>query len=222
MAEALSFLDPLRALPGLTVGWLGRVPGVDVSCDRDEAMRRLRPHHERWLADSGADGFHRAEQVHGTRVVVVPGAETVTAADGLPCAAGADGLVTNTPGVTLGIYVADCGPLWLCDPVRRVAGLVHSGKKGTEGDVFGAGIAVMHHRFGTVAGDVTAVLGPCIRPPDYEVDFAAGIARQAGRHGVGRFADCGINTAADPERHYSYRRELGKTGRMLAIIRLES
>ena len=225
MVEASSFLDPLHALPGVCAGWCGRVAGVDVACGRDEAMRRLRPHHEAWLAAGrgGEDGaFWRAEQVHENRVAVVPGAETMVAADGLPCVTGADGLVTGDVGVTLGIYVADCGPIWLFDPVRRVAGLLHSGKKGTDRDIFGVALETMRCGFGSDAGDVVAVLGPCIRPPDYEVDFAAEISRQAARHGVGRYFDCGINTASNLRLNYSYRRELGETGRMLATIRLES
>jgi copper oxidase (laccase) domain-containing protein len=77
---------------------------------------------------------------------------------------------------------------------------------------------LMAKHFGTWPGDVTAVLGPCIRPPDYEVDFAAGIGRQAAHAEVGNFIDCGHNTASDPSRFYSYRKELGKTGRMMAMI----
>jgi copper oxidase (laccase) domain-containing protein len=65
---------------------------------------------------------------------------------------------------------------------------------------------------------VTAVLGPCIRPPDYEIDFAAEIGHQAARAGVGNFIDCGLNTASDSARFYSYRKELGITGRMMALI----
>jgi copper oxidase (laccase) domain-containing protein len=72
--------------------------------------------------------------------------------------------------------------------------------------------------FGTRAQDVTAVLSPCIRPPDYEVDIPAAIARQAAAAGVGNFIDCGLNTASDPSRFYSYRKELGKTGRMMALM----
>ena len=79
----------------------------------------------------------------------------------------------------------------------------------------------MATHFGTRAADVTAVLGPCIRPPDYEIDFAAEISRQAERSGVGNFIDCGLNTASDPVRFYSYRKELGKTGRMMAMIASE-
>ena len=81
-----------------------------------------------------------------------------------------------------------------------------------------AALETMAREFGTRPGDVTAVLGPCIRPPHYEIDFAAEIARQAERAGVADFADCGENTAADLSRHYSYRMELGKTGRMMALI----
>jgi YfiH family protein len=221
--ETISFLAPLHDLPGIRAGWCARLAAVDVDHDRDEAMRRLRPHHEEWLAEwgGGAGAFWRAEQVHGNHVAVVPGADTMLAPDGLPCVPGADGLLTATPGVTLGIYVADCGPIWLADPVRRVVGLLHSGKKGTEHDIFGVAVEMMRREFQSAASDIVAVLGPCIRPPDYEVDFAGEIASQAARHGVGRFLDCGINTASDLQSNYSYRRELGKTGRMLATIRLE-
>jgi copper oxidase (laccase) domain-containing protein len=219
-----SFLAPLRAIPGVWAGWCPRFPGVDSECDRDEAMRRLRPFHEAWLTGQGGGGkpFWRAEQVHGNRVAVVPGAETIEAADGLPCVPGVDGLVTGQSGITLGVYVADCGPIWLVDPVRRVVGLLHSGKKGTESDILGVALDLFTRDFGSCPEDIIAVLGPCIRPPDYEVDFAVTIAMQAERRRIGGFFDCRVNTATDLVANYSYRRELGKTGRMLAAIRLES
>lgn len=224
MTEAISFLSQMQALQGIRAGWCGRISGVDVDCDRDQAMRRLRPHHEARLAEQGGGvrTFWRAEQVHSNHVAIVPGAETTLAPDGLPCVPNVDGLLTATPGVTLGIYVADCGPIWLADPVRRVVGLLHSGKKGTEQDILGVAVEMMHREFDCDPADIVAVLGPCIRPPDYEVDFASTLADQAARHGIGQFSDCGINTASDLDVHYSYRRELGKTGRMLATIRLES
>lgn len=220
----MSFPTLLRGLPGVWAGWCGRIPELDVTCDRGEAMQRMRPHHESWLAGEGAEpgSLWRAEQLHGNRVAVVPGVATIEAADGLPCVPGVDGLITSLPGITLGIHVADCGPIWLVDPVRRVVGLLHSGKKGTEMDILGVALERFASDFGSRPADVIAVLGPCIRPPDYEVDFAATLAAQAARHGVRRFCDCGVNTAADLTAHYSYRRELGKTGRMLAAIRLES
>ena len=76
----------------------------------------------------------------------------------------------------------------------------------------------MGERYGTRPADLVAVLGPCIRPPHYEIDFAAEIARQARILGIGEFHDHGENTACDLTSHYSYRIEKGCTGRMLALI----
>ncbi len=129
-----------------------------------------------------------------------------------------DGLITGETGVVLAIYVADCGAIWLADRKTGAIGLLHSGKKGTEAKIFQVALDRMTEQFGTQPGDVTAVLGPCIRPPDYEVDFAAEIGRQAEQAGIGNFIDCGLNTASDLTRFYSYRKELGKTGRMMALI----
>ena len=63
-------------------------------------------------------------------------------------------------------------------------------------------------------------LSPCIRPPHYEVDFAAEIIRQARAAGVEQVHDSGRCTASDPARYYSYRAEKGRTGRMLALLAL--
>jgi hypothetical protein len=183
--------------------------------EREEALRRLAGHHTRALAGLGIDAlpFATAAQVHGNGVAVVDGSESGSAH-------GADALVTGKPGVVLGIYVADCCAIYLVDPVRRVIGLAHSGRKGTELGIATAAIEKMKAEFGSEPADMIAQLSPCIRPPDYEVDFAAEIARQCKAAGVGRVADCGSNTAADLNRYYSYRIEKGKTGRMLAVLAL--
>jgi copper oxidase (laccase) domain-containing protein len=220
VTEALSFLDPISRIPDVRAAWIGRLSDVEVAVDREEAMIRLRPAHEAAVVEFADDkaSWWRAEQVHGNAVAVVPGPETILAADGLPVVPGVDGLVTNQPGVVLAIYVADCGAIWLADRETGTIGLLHSGKKGTEGDIFGVALATMAREFGTRPEDVTAVLGPCIRPPHYEIDFAAEIGRQAARAGITDFTDCGEDTASDLSRHYSYRMELGKTGRMMALI----
>lgn len=221
MTEAPPFLDLLNSLPGIRAGWIPRLPGVEVNnADRDEAMRRLRPLHEQAVEDFGVDAaaWWRAEQVHATEVAIVPGARTIVAPDGLPVVPGADGLITDECGVLLAIYVADCGAIWMADRRTGAIGLLHSGKKGSEGNIFQVALDKMAREYGTRPEDVVAALGPCIRPPHYEIDFAADIARQAERAGVGEFLDCGEDTALDLSRHYSYRTELGKTGRMMALL----
>lgn len=220
VTEAFSFLDSLNAIPGVRAGWIERIANLPITGDRDEAMSLLRPYHAAAVeALAGPDAsWWRAEQVHGTRVAVVPGSPQVTAADGLPVVPSCDGLITCSSGVVLSIYAADCGVIWLADRKTGAIGLLHSGKKGTEGNILKVALDLMAEQFGTRAEDVEAVLSPCIRKPDYEVDFASTIGEQATRAGVKSFFDCGLNTASDLERFYSYRPELGKTGRMMAML----
>jgi YfiH family protein len=156
----------------------------------------------------------QAEQTHGNGVAVVDGPSSVR----VP---GVDALVTATVGLPLVVRVADCGPVFFYDPVRRVIALAHSGRKGTEANIVGATIVRMAEAFGSDPADLTVLLGPCIRPPYYEVDFAQEIGRQARSLGVRHFEDDGVCTAGDLKRYYSYRAEKGKTGRMWGMAMLE-
>lgn len=220
MTEAFPFLDPLNSIPGIRAGWIERVPGIPITGDRDEAMKLLRPHHEEFVRNFAgpATEWWRAEQVHGTAVAIVPDSPVIIAPDGLPVVPKVDGLITNHPGVALAIYSADCGAIWLADRKTGAIGLLHSGKKGTEGNILQVALDLMTANFGTRPEDVVAVLSPCIRPPDYEVDIPTEIGAQAESAGIGQYLDCGLNTAANLQRFYSYRKEMGKTGRMMALI----
>ncbi len=136
--------------------------------------------------------------------------------------AGVDGLITNLPNQLLAIYVADCAAIYLVDPVARAIGLLHSGKKGTEGNILREAVIEMQRHYGTKPGDLVCVVSPCIRPPDYDVDFAATIRDQASELGIANFHDSCQNTAADLILHYSYRIEKGQTGRMLALLSISN
>jgi copper oxidase (laccase) domain-containing protein len=214
MAEAFSFPEALTELPWLRAGFVPRIPGIDGSTDKSAALARLRPHHRSAAREIlGKTDWWTAEQVHGAKVA------EIGPADGPPSEQkGCDGLMTAAADEPLGIYVADCGAVWLADRKTRAVALLHSGKKGTELGILPAAVEAMGRAYGTRPGDLVAVLGPCIRPPHYEVDFAAEIGRQAAAAGIGAYHDCGLDTAADLERCYSYRVERGKTGRMLALI----
>jgi polyphenol oxidase len=78
----------------------------------------------------------------------------------------------------------------------------------------------MSEEFGSDPEDLIVQLSPCIRPPHYEVDFAAEIVAQLKQCGVSQIFDCGENTGSDLRRFYSYRMEKGLTGRMLALLAL--
>ena len=207
----------LSALLGMVHGFTLRVAGLEISHDKAEALARLDGIH-REIRNSyglGKAPFVTAEQVHGNRIGILD--ETIGADE---CLAGCDGLITNQPGVCLGIYVADCCAVYLVDPVRKAIGLVHSGKKGTELGIVSKAVKSMSEQFGSRAADLMVQLSPCIRPPHYEVDFAAEIVRQCRDLGVTSVHDCGVCTACDLNRYYSYRAEKGRTGRMLAFLAL--
>ena len=78
----------------------------------------------------------------------------------------------------------------------------------------------MRQGFGIESGDLIVQLSPCIRPPHYEIDFAADIVRQCRDAGIEEIFDSGVCTACDLEHYYSYRAEKGRTGRMLALLAL--
>jgi YfiH family protein len=155
----------------------------------------------------------QGEQIHGNRAAAV-GAPP----DGrVP---GVDALATNVTGLPLVVRVADCGPVFFYDPVRRAIAVAHSGRRGTEGNIVAATVACLRDNFGTEPADLIVELGPCIRPPHYEVDFAAEIGRQAQAAGVRHFHDAGVCTASRLDRYYSYRAEKGQTGRMWGVLML--
>jgi polyphenol oxidase len=210
-----------------------RIPGIDVSHDKGEVLERLDSAH-REIRD--ATGFRdwplfTAQQVHRNKIEVVDEVGSALRADGgrhgvtsLPGREfpGCDGIITNQRGIALGIYVADCCAVYIVDPKTPAIGLVHSGRKGTELGVVANAIRQMIERFGSEPANITVQLSPCIRPPHYEVDFAAEIIRQCRALGVQQIHDSDTCTACDLARYYSYRAEKGKTGRMLAVLGLES
>lgn len=218
MTEAFFFLHPLVDLPGFHASWIPRLPGVDVLGDRDFALRNLAPHHDRIIAEEFPETLtrHHAEQIHGNGVALV----SEKSPEKFLTHPNVDGLVTNLPGELLAIYIADCAAIYLVDPVIRSIALLHSGKKGTELNILSEAVRKMTAAYGTNPADLTCVVSPCIRPPDYDIDFAAIIREQAAELGIANFHDNCENTASDLSVHYSYRQEKGQTGRMLALLAL--
>ena len=80
-----------------------------------------------------------------------------------------DGMVTNVPGICLVTFYADCVPLYLVDPVRKVIGLSHSGWRGTVGNMAGVTVKRMEEVFGSRPEDILAAVGPSICQDCYEV-----------------------------------------------------
>lgn len=147
----------------------------------------------------------------------------------------ADALVTDRPGLLLGILTADCAPVLFADEGAGVVGAAHAGWKGAITGVTDATIDAME-ALGADRSRIVAAVGPCIARPSYEVDegffrrfaeadpenerfFSAGaradrhqfdleayVASRLAAAGIGRIELMGLDTYADERRFYSFRR----------------
>jgi copper oxidase (laccase) domain-containing protein len=194
-----------------------RIPDIDVSHNKAEALRRLESAHREIRNAIGIGDWPllTAQQIHGDKIAFVDA--PVKSDEEF---SGCDGIITNQHGVALGIYVADCCAVYIVDPKTPAIGLVHSGRQGSELGVVPNAITQMIECFGSNPTELTIQLSPCIRPPHYEIDFAARIIEQCGALGVKEIHDTGRCTACHPDLYYSYRVEKGRTGRMLALLGL--
>jgi polyphenol oxidase len=175
-------------------------------------------------------------QVHGRHVI--------TATE--PWAAGqgekADAMVTDRPGLTLGIVTADCAPVLFATADGTIVGAAHAGWRGAVAGVLEATVAAMT-ALGALSDRITAAIGPCIAQVSYEVGpdvrdavrarsaaalafFAAGqredrwqfdlpgyCAARLRTAGVGHVIVTGFDTLAEEDRFFSHRRRtLAKAG----------
>jgi len=181
-------------------------------------------------------------QVHGTHVRPVGQAHTGTIQPAT------DGLLTITPGVTLLLRFADCVPILLFDARHRAVGLIHSGWKGTAGNIAAAAVAAFARHAGSQPGDLWAGIGPSIGPCCYEVgeeiatviahansegdealqrrdgkwylDLPGLVRAQLAEAGVKQITLSNICTACHTEEWFSHRAENGRTGRFGALAML--
>jgi len=130
--------------------------------DEDEAVEANHRIIYETLALSGEDVV-TARQVQGHSVAVVG------PKDKGQIVPGTDGLVTETPGVALMLRFADCAPILLYDPQKRVIGLGHAGWRGMVGLLAQRLAQTMREEFGCHLGQVKAGLGPAIGPCCYSV-----------------------------------------------------
>ncbi|MCL2735344.1 MAG: polyphenol oxidase family protein [Propionibacteriaceae bacterium] len=211
---------------------LGR-PGVDPSVDENVAIVG---------AAIGCQNLAMCSQVHGTHVVTVDASYPFLGVRRGP-APEADAMVCVDLGMALVIRVADCVPVLLADPKRRVIGAAHAGRVGLLAGVLHETVEAMR---GMGARDITAWIGPHVCASCYEVppqmaeDAWSLIPATRGRSARGtpaidlgegaqaaliadgvRVTRCDPCTSCDP-RFFSYRRDQGRTGRQAGVIWLDS
>ena len=143
---------------------------LNLGANRGDAPERVEENFRRFTDAIGVDldGLVLSNQVHGSTV------RTITSADrGLGLRRPpweADALVTDIPGLCLTIFTADCLPILLYDPVRRVIAAVHAGWRGTAMGIAGEAVKAMVERYGCRPGDILAAIGPGISLCCFETD----------------------------------------------------
>ena len=191
-----------------------------------------------------------ARQVH-TDVIRRVTAEN--AGEGLffPVPQECDGLITDTPGLVLTVFTADCTPILFHDPVTGAVGACHAGWRGTVLDIAGKTAKAMQREFGCRPENIRAAIGPNIGFCCFETDAdvpdavkallgeeeAAPFIRSEGskfhvdvkginawllrRAGVGHIDISCDCTACKPDRFWSHRVTKGRRGSLAALIRCE-
>jgi hypothetical protein len=122
----------------------------------------------RWRAFQAAgrklETMYDVWQVHGAEVVCTDAPRPLTSPH-----LKADAMLTDRAEVTLLMRFADCTPILLYDPRRRVAGMAHAGWQGTVKRTAAAAVKAMVARYGCAAADIYAGIGPAIGKSQYEV-----------------------------------------------------
>lgn len=162
----------------------------------------------------------------------------------------ADAIITDRPNLPVGILTADCMPILLFDPVKKAAGAVHAGWKGTVKGVAAATVEAMAASFGSRPEDLRAAIGPHIREcclrvkEDVRAEFsktfgpvnnifrenADGLRLDLRAANLSQLLGAGLKsyhieiiapcTSCHNDLFYSYRKEGGRTGRQLSYIML--
>ena len=232
-------------LGGVSTGYLA---SLNLGANRGDDMANVVENYRRLADTIGFDPNKMVltQQTHSDIVRVVTDADclgSLSHKDYPEC----DALVTNTPGVALMVFTADCTPVLFHDPITGAVGAVHAGWRGTANGIAAKTVDAMVQNFGSKAENICAAIGPNIGPCCFETDDdvpasmiaafgeeAQGYIRQNGekyfidlkglntlwlrRKGVKNIAISTECTCCAPHRFWSHRATKGVRGSQGAII----
>lgn len=211
---------------GVSQGYFDSLNAIYDKGDSDENVTENR----RRICESLGTTSHSlitAHQTHSTKALIVNHSKAE---------AEADALVTNTPGLTIGIKTADCVPILFADSQNKVIAAVHAGWKGAVSGILENTLTSMT-QLGAKTDSIVAAIGPCIWQKSYEVgqelyeqvigqgdshkkffipspkpqhwqfDLPGYVAGRLKSAGIAVIEDSPADTYADPERFFSFRRK---------------
>ncbi|MDA0655745.1 MAG: peptidoglycan editing factor PgeF [Proteobacteria bacterium] len=140
----------------------GIYDSLNMGFGSDDVYEKIAENRRRACAAMAADHINTVHQVHGAAVV------RVTEAWEWDNAPKADAMVTDRPGIALGILTADCAPVLFCDPKSKIIGAAHAGWRGAVSGVLQETVSEMI-ALGAHRHSISAIIGPTIGPKSYEV-----------------------------------------------------
>lgn len=165
--------DNIKAIPGIRHGIStrtgghshGHLAGFNLSYELEDSVKAVTGNRFIFASflDVDPQDVYLPKQIHSDQIVEVT---TQTVADELN---GVDALITKTPGIAIGVMSADCVPILIADPVKRVIAAIHAGWKGTVLGIVKKTVLKMQDELGCNPHDMMAGIGPSICATNYEV-----------------------------------------------------
>jgi len=185
----LSYLQPAGLGAGLVAGFSTRNGGVS-RAPYNSLNLGLNTEDLQASVDGNRSTFARAftlqphqlltvKQVHGKDLLVID-EENPDLSHFLSLEV--DAIITNQPGIMIGVLVADCYPVLIWNKEQTAVAAVHVGWRGAAEGILQKTVAAMKDHFGCEAVDLKAAIGPGIGAHKYEVDRPV---RDAFRNGTG-------------------------------------
>jgi len=238
IADILERTGLVRAGMSTRRGGVSRPPlGMNLSLNVGDEPEHVAENRRRFLGALGAtpDRLALPGQVHG------PGVRSVHLPGHYPeC----DALMTDVPGLVIAVTVADCVPILMVDPVRRVIAAIHAGWRGTASGIVRAAVAALQEGYRVSPADLLVWIGPAASvccytvgddvasrfPPDEVHRRTDGVYVDLKSANRAALLDCGIPeasvevsplcTISEVRLLHSYRRDGARSGRMMAALTL--
>lgn len=230
----------------------GECSSLNLGFIRNDSRENVKANFERICSSIGIDtgSLVFSNQVHESSLRIVGESDKGKGFSRDSDIKGIDGLLTDTPGVTLVTFYADCVPIFFYDPEKKVIALVHSGWRSTLKNIAGETVKKMVSAFGCSPGSMIAAIGPSIgsccfevsmdiyrtfaeRYPSsgfytasatdkWNVDLQAIIRNELISEGLdgGNIHNSGICTKCHKDIFFSHRGDLGATGSLAAFMQL--
>lgn len=172
-----------------------------------------------------------AEQVHGKQVAVV---DSISRGKKIP---DCDGLITCEAGIPLGIFTADCLPVFFGSLEKPAAGLIHAGWRGLREGIIQEAVGIFKKDFGIRPSELSVLIGPHIQKCCYEVsdelrkifkterseknlDFSAIAVKILLQEGVNRASVNASCSCHEADKFFSYRRDKTNS-RMMSVVMIK-